>query len=145
MEQFIIQTAEILEDEVEFRIVKLEYMKAKLESKPSGIEGVNETTATFETKKVRKFVWVILGIILICSYIYQRAIRPLIIEQQTGKAIEVSEGHLEEEYPMDSWGITDTDDFKIEPVINLHVIFDSEPKVVYEYTVEDTVVRQISM
>ncbi len=96
-------------------------------------------------KKVRKFVWVILGIILICSYIYQGAIRPLIIGQQTGKAIEVLEGHLKEKYPMDSWGITDTDDFKIEPVINLHVIFDSEPKVVYEYTVEDTVVRQVSM
>ena len=96
-------------------------------------------------KKVRKFVWVILGTILICSYIYQGAIRPLIIEQQIEKAIEVLEGHLEEKYPMDSWGISDTDDFKIEPVINLHVIFDSEPKVVYEYTVEDTVVRQVSM
>ncbi|MEK5068678.1 hypothetical protein [Sporosarcina sp. FSL K6-1508] len=96
-------------------------------------------------KKVRKFVWGILGIILICSYIYQGAIRPLIIEQQTGKAIEVLEGHLEEKYSKDSWGITDTDDFKIEPVINLHVIFDSEPKVVYEYTVEDTEVRQVRM
>ncbi|KAA0966321.1 hypothetical protein FQ087_08825 [Sporosarcina sp. ANT_H38] len=96
-------------------------------------------------KKVRKFVWVILGIILICSYIYQGTIRPLIIEQQTGKAIEVLEGHLEEKYSMDSWGITDTDDFNIKPVINLHVIFDSEPKVVYEYTVEDTVVSQVRM
>jgi len=96
-------------------------------------------------KKVRKYVWVILGIILICSFIYQGAIRPLIIEQQTEIAIEVLEGHLEEKYPMDTWGISDTDDFKIEPVINLHVIFDSEPKVVYEYTVEDTVVRQVSM
>ena len=96
-------------------------------------------------KKVRKFVWVILGIILICSYIYQGVIRPMIIEQQTEKAIEVLEGHLEEKYPMDSWRITDTDDSKIEPVINLHVIFDSEPKVVYEYTVEDTVVKQVSM
>ena len=96
-------------------------------------------------KKVRKFVWIILGTILICSYIYQGAIRPLIIEQQTEKAIEVLEGHLEEKYPMDSWRITDTDDFRIEPVINLHVIFDSEPKVVYEYTIEDTVVKQVSM
>jgi len=96
-------------------------------------------------KKVRKFVWVILGIILICSYIYQGVIRPMIIEQQTEKAIEVLEGHLEEKYPMDSWRITDTDDSKIEPVINLHVMFDSEPKVGYEYTVEDTVVKQVSM
>ncbi|WP_277584752.1 hypothetical protein [Psychrobacillus antarcticus] len=60
--------------------------------------------------------------------------------QPLGKAIEVLEGHLEDKYPMDSWGITDTDDFKIEPVINFHVIFDSEPKVVYEYTVEDIVI-----
>ncbi|WP_336045653.1 hypothetical protein [Solibacillus ferritrahens] len=96
-------------------------------------------------KRVRKFVWIILGTILICSYIYQGTIRPLIIEQQTEKAIEVLEGHLEEKYPMDSWRITDTDDFRIEPVINLHVIFDSEPKVVYDYTVEDTAVRQVNM
>ena len=96
-------------------------------------------------KKVRRFVWIILGIILICSYTYQGAIRPLIIEQQTEKAIEVLEGHLVEKFPMDSWIITDTDDYRIEPVINLHVIFDSEPKVVYEYSVEDTVVRQVNM
>ena len=96
-------------------------------------------------KRVRKFVWIILGTILICSYIYQGTIRPLIIEQQTEKAIEVLEGHLEEKYPMDSWRITETDDFRIEPVINLHVIFDSEPKVVYDYTVEDTVVKQVNM
>ena len=96
-------------------------------------------------KKVRKFVWAILGIILICSYIYQGAIRPLIIERKTGKAIEVLEADLEEKYPMDSWGITDTDDYKIKPVITLHVIFDSEPIVIYQYTVEDTVVRQVGM
>lgn len=96
-------------------------------------------------KKVRNFVWVILGIILICNYTYEGAIRPLIIEQQTESAIEVLVDHLEEKYPLDSWGITDTDDFKIEPVINLHVIFDSEPKVVYEYTVEDAVVSQVNM
>ncbi len=96
-------------------------------------------------KKVRNYVWGILGIILICSYIYQGAIRPLIIERQTEKAIEVLEDHLEDKYPMDSWGITDTDDYRIESVINLHVIFNSEPKLVYEYTVEDTVVKQVSM
>ena len=96
-------------------------------------------------KRVRKFVWIILGTILIGTYIYQGTIRPLIIEQQTEKAIEVLEGHFEEKYPMDSWRITDTDDFRIEPVINLHVIFDSEPKVVYDYTVEDTAVRQVNM
>ena len=68
----------------------------------------------------------------------------MIIERQTEKAIEVLEDHLEDKYPMDSWGITDTDDYRIESVINLHVIFNSEPKLVYEYTVEDTVVKQVS-
>lgn len=96
-------------------------------------------------KKYRRIVWIILGIVLICTYIFQIAIRPMIIELQTEKAMEVLEGHLEENYPRDSWGITDTDDSEIESIIYLHVIFKSEPKMVYGYTVEDTVVKQVSM
>lgn len=96
-------------------------------------------------KKFRSTIWVILGIVLICTYIFQGAIRPMIIEQQTEKAMEALEGHLDERYPTDSWEITDTDDFEIEPVIYLHVIFNSEPKMVYEYTVEDTVIKQVNM
>ena len=94
-------------------------------------------------KRFRRIIWVILGIILICIYIFQGAIRPIIIEQQTEKAMEVLEGHLEEKYPTDSWKITDTDESQIEPIIYLHVIFNSEPKMVYEYTVEDTVIKQV--
>lgn len=68
----------------------------------------------------------------------------MITDQQTEKAMEVLEGHLEEKYPTDSWKIYDSDDYKIEPIIYLHVIFNNEPKMVYEYTVEDTVIRQVS-
>ena len=93
-------------------------------------------------KKIRRIVWGILGIILICTYIFQGAIRPMIIEQQTEKAMKVLGDHLEEKYPTDSWVITDTDDSEIKPIIYLHVIFNSEPKMVYEYTVEDTVIKQ---
>ncbi|KIL48139.1 hypothetical protein [Jeotgalibacillus campisalis] len=96
-------------------------------------------------KKFRRIVWVVLGTVLICTYIFQGALRPMIIEQQTEKAMEVLEGHLEEKYPTDSWEITDTDDSDIEPIIYLHVIFNSEPKMVYEYTIEDTVIKQVSM
>ncbi|MFC7684916.1 hypothetical protein [Ureibacillus sp. GCM10028918] len=94
-------------------------------------------------KKFRRIVWVILGIVLISTYIFQGAIRPMIINQQTEKAMEVLEGHLEEKYPTDSWKAYDTDDSKIESIIYLHVIFNSEPKMVYEYTVEDTVIKQV--
>lgn len=94
-------------------------------------------------KKFRRIVWVILGITLMCTYIFQGAIRPMIIEQKTEKAMEVLEDHLEKMYPSDSWEITDTDDYIIKPIIHLHVIFNSEPKMVYEYAVEDTVIKQV--
>jgi hypothetical protein len=96
-------------------------------------------------KKIRKIVWVILGIVLISSYIFLGAIRPFIIQQQTNQAIEELEKHLEVSYPEDSWSITDTDENQIKSVIYLHVIFESEPKVVYEYAVEEAVIEQVSM
>lgn len=46
-EQFIEQAAEMLAEELEVRIEKLEYVKAHLESKASGIETVNERFASF--------------------------------------------------------------------------------------------------
>ncbi|MDN4492527.1 hypothetical protein [Ureibacillus aquaedulcis] len=66
----------------------------------------------------------------------------MIIDHQTEKAMQILEDYLQEKYPTDSWEIYDTDNSKIEPIIYLHVIFNSEPKMVYEYTVEDTVVKQ---
>ena len=93
-------------------------------------------------KKGRKIVWILSGIVLIGYSSYYGAIRPYIIQYQTNKAIEVLEQHLEESYPADSWDITDTDEIAIKPVIYLHVIFESEPRIVYEYAVKDKVINQ---
>jgi hypothetical protein len=93
-------------------------------------------------KKIRKIVWILSGIVLIGYYSYYGAIRPYIIQYQTNKSIEVLEQHLEESYTEDSWDITDTDEIAIKPVIYLHVIFESEPRIVYEYAVKDKVINQ---
>lgn len=60
-------------------------------------------------------------------------VRPFIVQHQTKKATVELESHLEVINPEDSWRITDTDEHEIDPVIYLHVIFESESKVVYEY------------
>lgn len=93
-------------------------------------------------RKVRKFIWILLIIILIGYFSYYGAIRPFIIQNQTHQAIEVLEDHLKEKYPEDSWNITDTDQTVIKPAIYLHVIFESEPRIVYEYKVKDTIISQ---
>lgn len=93
-------------------------------------------------KKIRKIVWILSGIVLIGYYSYYGAIRPYIIQDQTNKAIEILEQHLEESYPEDSWDITDTDEIAIKPAIYLHVIFESESRLVYEYAVKDKVINQ---
>lgn len=43
------------------------------------------------------------------------------------------ESHLEVINPEDYWRVTDIDEHEIHPVIYLHIIFESESKVVYEY------------
>lgn len=86
-----------------------------------------------------------MSIFLIGYYSYYGAIRPFIIYYQTDQAIEVLEEHLKEKYPEDLWSITDTDEIAIKPVIYLHVIFESEPRIVYEYTVKDTMINQKDM
>lgn len=92
--------------------------------------------------KVRKFIWFLLFIVLIGYYSYYGAIRPFIIQNHTDQAIEVLEDHLKEKYPEDSWNITDTDQTVIKPAIYLHVIFESEPRIVYEYKVKDTIISK---
>lgn len=93
-------------------------------------------------QKIRKIVWIFIGIILIGYYSYYGAIRPFIIQYQTNEAIEVLEQHLEKSYPENTWEITDTDETVIKPIIYLHVIFESEPRLVYEYAVKDKLVNQ---
>lgn len=93
-------------------------------------------------RKVRKFTWILLSIILLGYFSYYGVIRPFIIQNQTDQAIEVLEEHLKEKYPEDSWNITDTDETVIKPAIYLHVIFESEPRIVYEYKVKNTIISQ---
>ncbi len=71
--------------------------------------------------------------------------RPFIVEHQTNTAIAKLERHLREMYPEDIWRIADTDEHEIHSVIYLHVIFGSEPEVVYEYSVKETEIEQVDM
>ena len=93
-------------------------------------------------RKMRITTWILLGIFLMSYYSYYGAIRPFIIQYQTEQAVAVLDEHLKEKYPEDSWNITDTDEISIKPAIYLHVIFNNEPRIVYEYTVKNTIIQQ---
>ncbi len=95
-------------------------------------------------KKVKKMVWILSAVILIAGVSFYTA-RPFIVEHQTEKAVEQLEKHLEETYPGDAWGITDTDEHRMTKVVFLHVIFVSEPDIVYEYTFENKTIEQVGM
>ena len=95
-------------------------------------------------KKVRKIIWIISCLVLIIGITFY-GVRPFIVQHQTNQAIEELDKHLEVIYPGDLWRITDTDEHKIKPVIYLTVIFESEPEVVYKYTVETPTIEQVGM
>lgn len=95
-------------------------------------------------KKGRKIVWVLSCMILIIGITFYR-VRPFIVQHQTNQAIEELENHLGVIHPEDSWGITDTDEHEIQSIIYLHVIFASEPEVVYEYAVQNRTIEQVGM
>ena len=95
-------------------------------------------------KKARKIVWMILCIVFVLGVSFY-VVRPFIVQYQTKEAIEGLEKHFQETYPEDSWRVTDTDEHRIKSVVYLHVIFDSEPKIVYEYTVKNTIIDQVDM
>lgn len=76
---------------------------------------------------------------------YFFTIRPFYIQERTNEAIEELYKHLEIHYPKDSWHIAGTDQYEIESIIYLHVIFNSEPNIVYEYSVEDTKIKQVDL
>lgn len=54
------------------------------------------------------------------------------MERQTNQAIEELQNYLSIKYPGESWNITDADDFEIKDRKIMFVIFNNEPKVVYE-------------
>lgn len=93
-------------------------------------------------KKVRKIVWVLSGVILLIGITFY-GVRPFIVQYQTDKATEELVHHLVGLYPEDSWLITDTDEHEIKPIIYLHVRFESESKMVYEYAVQNKTIDQV--
>ncbi|MHB8076285.1 hypothetical protein [Desulfosporosinus fructosivorans] len=95
-------------------------------------------------EKIRKIIWVISCLVLIIGITFYGA-RPFIVQHQTNRAIEELDKRLEVLYPEDLWCITDTDEHKIKTVVYLHVIFESEPDLVYEYTVEASTIEQVGM
>jgi len=85
--------------------------------------------------KIRKIVWIVSCMAFIIVLIFY-GVRPFIVEFQTNEAKAELENHFLEKYNEDSWIITDIDQHEIQTVVYLHVIFESEPEVVYEYAVE---------
>ncbi|KZO00496.1 hypothetical protein [Pseudobacillus badius] len=93
-------------------------------------------------KKSRKVIWIIAGLLLVGGITFYST-RPFIVQYQTHEAIEELNKYLTKKYPNDNWRITDKDEVEIRPVVYLHVIFESEPKVVYEYGVKDSNIEQV--
>lgn len=94
--------------------------------------------------KFRKIVWIVSCMAFIIVLIFY-GVRPFIVEFQTNQAKVELENHFLEKYNKDSWSITDTDQHELQTVVYLHVIFESEPEVVYEYAVENTNIDQVGM
>jgi len=95
-------------------------------------------------KKGRKFAWGIAGLLLIIGITFYST-RPFVVQHQTNEAIEELNKHFTEMYPYDVWRITDQDVFKIRSIVYLHVIFESEPTIVYEYGVKNSHIEQVHM
>ncbi|KZR58611.1 hypothetical protein [Pseudobacillus badius] len=93
-------------------------------------------------KKRRTFIWIVAGLLLIGGIAFYSA-RPLIIQHQTNEAIEELNKHLIKKYPNDQWKISGRDVIDIRPAVFLHVVFKSEPTIVYEYTVQDSRIKQV--
>lgn len=93
-------------------------------------------------KKRRKVIWIIAGVLLIGGITFYST-RPLIVQHQTNEAMGELNKHLTKKYPNDKWRITDTDEVEIRPAVYLHVIFENESRVVYEYQVKDSHIKQV--
>lgn len=94
-------------------------------------------------RKIRRILWVITCVTFIVGIGFF-AIRPYIVEHQIAEATLELEHHLKEKYSEDSWRITDTDEYRIQFEVVLHVRFNSEQNVIYEYSVNDKSVKQIN-
>ena len=93
-------------------------------------------------KKRSKVIWIIAGLLFIGGITFYST-RPFIVQHQTNEAIGELNKHLMKKYPNDQWKVTDRDVIEIRPVVSLHVIFKSEPTVVYEYEVKGRNTEQV--
>ena len=99
--------------------------------------------ALFLRKPLKILILTAAGFILIGSIIFYST-RPIIVANQTNEAIQQLDTHLTNTFNGDSWEIFDTDDYEIKKVKFLHVIFDNEPMIVYEYKVTESAIKQLS-
>lgn len=94
-------------------------------------------------KPFRKFVWITAGLIMLSSLAYYSA-RPFIVEMQQTTAMEKLNSYLVERYKEESWRISDTDAYELQKTIQMHVIFENEPAIVYKYEITDDNVEQLN-
>lgn len=99
--------------------------------------------ALFLRKPLKILILTAAGFILIGSIVFYSS-RPNIVENQTNNAIQQLDTHLTNTYNGEFWEIFHTDDYKIKEVKILHVIFNEEPALVYEYRVTESAIKQLS-
>ncbi|WP_211654912.1 hypothetical protein [Planococcus alpniumensis] len=104
--------------------------------------GLLTLVAYFLKKPLKMLVLSAAGLILISSIIFY-SVHPFIVESQTNNAIQQLDAHLTTTFKADSWEISDTDDYEIKKVKFLHVIFDNEPTIVYEYQITESTIKQV--
>ncbi|OCA92590.1 DUF3139 domain-containing protein [Pseudobacillus wudalianchiensis] len=93
-------------------------------------------------KKRRKMIWIVLGLLLIGGMTFYNT-RSFILQHQTNEFVQQLNKYLTQKYPNEKWGIEDKNMVEISPVGYLHVIFESEPGVAYEYRIKDTSIKQV--
>jgi len=94
-------------------------------------------------RKIRVIIWLVSLSIFILVFVFYAVVRPYIVKQQTTEAIENLDIYLEEKYPNDSWEINHPHEDLIKSEVVLHVIFESESEVVYEYIIKDNTIDQV--
>ncbi|AQU79537.1 hypothetical protein [Planococcus faecalis] len=99
--------------------------------------------ALFLRKPLKILILIAAGFILIGSIIFYST-RLIIVENQTNEAIQQLDTHLTNTFNGESWEIFDTDDYEIKKIKFLHVIFNNEPMIVYEYKVTESAIKQLS-
>ncbi len=97
--------------------------------------------------KMKKFGW-LLAVIVLVAYVVFYFARPIWIDTQIDKKVDLLIQYLEERYPGESWAILTVphreDGYKHLNPYYISVVFESEPDVIYSYWVEKDKIYQIS-